>query len=362
MRIRDLQCRMYSAKYERPISNGKYTYYATNIVVLQIFTDEGVTGVGWVHGGSIVKNAIEEMRDYIIGEDPFNVERVWHKLYLPKIFGRKGLTTRAISCIDIALWDIVGKATGTPVYKLLGGYRDQVPVYVAGGYYEEGKDLEALADEVKQNLAIGAKAIKMKVGRTSIREDIKRVERVREAIGPNVKLLVDANNAYRVDEAKKMARLLADYDVYWFEEPVSPDDLEGSAEVTRMSEVPIAAGENEYTRWGFRELAKYRAASIFNADAQVLGGVTEFRKVADLAAAHDIPIAPHGDQEIHVHLVAAFSNGLIVEFYEQNTNNLRSLMFQESSLRLKNGFVSPPSKPGWGVEINFDAISQYEVN
>ena len=175
-------------------------------------------------------------------------------MWMPKLIGRRGLTTRAISAIDIGLWDIRAKVAGMPLYKLLGGFRDRVPTYIAGGYYEEGKGLKELQQEMLDNVEMGARAIKMKVGAVPIREDVERVKAVREAIGPDVKLLVDANCAYRYYEAIQFARRIEEYDIFWFEEPVAPGRLRGAPQAGGGDRIPIATGENEYTRYGFRDL------------------------------------------------------------------------------------------------------------
>ena len=282
-------------------------------------------------------------------------------MYLPKIFGRKGLTTRAISAVDIALWDIIGKAAGRPLYRLLGGSRDEVPVYIAGGYYETDKSVSQLREEMEQNIAKGIKAIKMKIGRLPLSEDLKRIEAIREEVGDRVDILVDANNAYSRIDALKIGRMMEKLNVYWFEEPLAPDDLEGAAELARSLDVPIASGENEYTLWGFRDIITSGSVDIINADAQVLGGITEWRKVAGFAMAHHIPIAPHGSQEIHVHLVASVPNGLIVEYYDSNLASLNDAMFEQKLSLNPNGTVSPFKGPGLGVTINFEAIEPYRV-
>lgn len=361
MVITGLEARAYAKPYERPISNGLYTYVNTEIVTVELFTDEGISGIGWTHGNNIVLETIRALRLLVVGENPFRVERIWNKMYLPKVFGRKGLTTRAISAVDIALWDLMGKATGHSVSELLGGFREEVPAYMAGGYYVDTTDDEgALRDEVQAKLDRGARAIKMKVGRLGIREDIRRVELVRSVIGDDVDLLVDANNAYRLADAQRMARELERLGCYWFEEPLHPDALRGASELARSVDIPIAAGENEYTRWGFRDLIHAGAADIINPDAQVLGGITEWRKVAAYASAHHIPVAPHGDQEIHVHLVAAVDNGLIVEYYDKGLNTLQDLLIH-SDLVFVNGNVRPPSGPGLGVELDYEAAEPYRV-
>jgi L-alanine-DL-glutamate epimerase-like enolase superfamily enzyme len=280
---------------------------------------------------------------------------------VPKLVGRRGTETRVISGIDIAIWDLVGKITGQPVYKLLGGFADRIDVYIAGGYYEEGKGLRELAQEMESNLELGARAVKMKIGGESTSVDVERVRTVREAIGPDIKLMVDANNAYRHHEAITIAKRMEEFDIYWFEEPCGADDYDGHARVVAATSIPIAAGENEYTRYGFRDLIQHRAASILQPDANILGGVTEFRKVADLAAAHDLAVSPHGSQDVHIHLVAAIPTGLILEFYRDTVDPMWDQKFKET-LRLDgDGMLAPPDRPGFGIEPNCEALERYRI-
>jgi D-arabinonate dehydratase len=363
MKITGLQARAYSAPYQRPIANGKYTYVSTDIAMAVVSTDEGVTGYGWASGGAIavVFHTLESLRERILGEDPFNVERIWEKMYQPKIYGRKGLTTRAISAVDIALWDIRGKAAGRSIWQLLGGYQPSIPAYIAGGYYEENKTYGKLQQEMRDNVARGAKAVKMKIGGASIGIDIERIDAVRDAIGPGISLLVDANNAYNRPDALKMGRELDRRDIYWFEEPLSPDDLEGCAGLCKKLDTPIAIGENEYTRWGFKQIIDTEAAQIINADAQVLGGITEWKKVADIAMAGHVLMAPHGDQEIHTHLVCSVPNGIIAEYYDTNTNALLRAMFKSPVTLDSLGKVSPQGGNGIGVDPDFESLEQFRI-
>jgi D-arabinonate dehydratase len=282
-------------------------------------------------------------------------------MWVPKLIGRRGLTTRAISAIDIGLWDLRAKVAGLPLYKLLGGYRDRVPTYIAGGYYEEGKGLQELAQEMIDNVEMGARAIKMKVGAVSISEDVERVRVVREAIGPEVKLMVDANCAYRVHEAIQLAKRIEPYEPYWFEEPIAPDDYDGHRRLVEATTIPIATGENEYTRYGFRDLITRGQVAILNADAKILGGVTEFMKVAALAQAYDLDIAPHGSQDIHIHLVAAIANGLILEFYRDTVDPMWARMYHHTLRLNDDGTVSPPDVPGIGIDPNYEALEPYRV-
>jgi D-arabinonate dehydratase len=367
VKITDIRPAFISKQRVTPRTNGKYTYRFTNVVFAFVDTDEGVSGFGWVGGGDrgsqMICQAISEMRDYVVGIDPFCVDQVWAKLYLPKVFGRKGLSTRAISAIDIALWDVKGKATGKPVHKLLGGNLERVPAYIAGGYYADGKTLKDLASEMEAYLKMNARAVKMKVGAVPIRQDIERVRVVRETIGPDISLLVDANNAYWPHEAVRFARAVEKYDPFWFEEPVSPDDIPGQATVAAATTIPIAIGENEYTRWGFRDLIDNKCADVLNADAQVLGGITEWKRVANLAAAYDIPVAPHGNQDVHVHCVASAPNSLILECGQLDPKEpiLLDEIFTNRQRLGKDGLCPVPQTPGMGIELDMKAFEKYRA-
>lgn len=361
MKITKIGTREYRWPRHKPIANGKHTYTHVNFAVVEIETDDGITGVGLGGAGRIERATIEHLTPLLIGEDPIDVERLWHKLWVPKLVGRRGLTTRAIAALDIGLWDIRAKYARLPLYKLLGGFRDRVPTYIAGGYYEEGKGLRELAQEMEANLRMGAKAVKMKIGGVSISEDVARVRQAREAIGPDVKLMVDANCAYRAYEAIQIARRIEPYDIFWFEEPVMPDDYDGHRRLAQATSIPIATGENEYTRYGFRDLIKNECAAILNADAKVLGGVTEFMKVAALAQANDLDIAPHGSQDIHVHLVAAISNGLILEFYRDTVDPMWGRVYHHTLTLNSDGTVSPPNVPGIGADPNHESLAEFRV-
>ena len=376
MKVTDVRMEVYRWPRHIPIRNGRYTYPTNGLDVIKIDTDEGISGIGFCGSvqetlsnlGDVSLNAVRDvgpsilqhLKQNVLGQDPFDTERIWDEMWQPKLVGRRGITTRIISGIDIGLWDIRGKVAGRPLYKMLGGFSDKIPVYIAGGYYEEGKGLEDLVNEMQSAVATGTNAVKMKVGGASIVEDVERVKVVREAIGSDVRLMVDANCAYRFYEAIELARKIERYDIFWFEEPVNPDDYEGHRLISRATSIPIATGENEYTRYGFRDLIQNRCAAILQPDAMIMGGVTEFMKVAAIAQAHDLPIAPHGIQEVHVHLVTAISNGLTLEFYGGATDPMWGQMFKDE-LQIEDGFVSPPDSPGLGVELNDEALKPYRV-
>jgi len=335
--------------------------------ITEVTTDEGIKGF-WIGGN---KEIIERrIRPKILGEDPLNIERIWMKMYMggTRKPVAKGDYIVAMSRVDNALWDLAGKILDQPVYKLLGGYTNRVRVYAAGGYYAEGKTIEDLVKEMESNVAEGFTAVKMKVGgwRFGIKmeTDVQRVSAVREAIGDEIDLMVDANNAWNAYEAKRFAKLIEPYHPFWFEEPVHPDDIEGSLEVKASTFIPIASGENEFAHYGFRDLISKRAVDIVQADPNIAGGLTEIRKIAAMADAYHIHFAPHGGHIIGSHAVAAFPNGLIVECYASKASPYRDPdpppRLYNDPLEVKNGWIEIPDKPGFGMEIDEKIAEKYE--
>src|SRR5262249_42010565 len=210
-----------------------------------------------------------------------------------------------ISAVDIALWDLLGKTTGLPLYRLLGGSRDTVPAYASGGYYRDEDPIQAITAEMERYVGLGFRDVKMKVGGAALEVDVARVRAARDVIGPLGRLALDANNAYRtLPEALRAARAFQPYDPWWFEEPLSPDNAAGHAELARQIETPVATGEIHQTRWDFRDLIERKSAAILQPDAGVLGGVSEWLKVAHAAATFDLPVAPHWHADLHIHLAA----------------------------------------------------------
>lgn len=365
MKVADVKMETYRWKRNRPIRNGRYVYPFTGLNIAKVETDEGITGIGIggnaLEGADSIRSIAEDLKQYVIGQDPFDTEKIWAEMYQPKLIGRRGYTTRVLSAFDIALWDIKGKALNIPLYKLLGGFTDKVHVYIAGGYYEADKGLDGLVSEMEENIKMGTKAIKMKIGGAPINTDVERVRVVREGIGPDIQLMVDANNAYYYYEAIEIARKIEKYDVFWFEEPVYPDDYRGHQLISQATIIPVATGENEYTRYGFRDLIENRCAAILQPDAFCVGGVTEFMKIATLAQAYDLPISPHGKQDVHVHLAAAIPNGLNAEFYRETVDPMWGKMFKDTVKIDKEGCIHPPDRPGLGIELNEEALAPHRV-
>jgi L-alanine-DL-glutamate epimerase-like enolase superfamily enzyme len=285
----------------------------------------------------------------------------------------KGEWLRNLSKVDIAIWDLIGKAAGKPVYKLLGGYADRIPVYAAGGYYREDKGIDDLAEELKGFVDHGFTAVKMKVGAwrfgVSMETDIERVRAAREAVGPDVKLMVDANNAWDAKNAIKFIKAVECYDPYWFEEPVVADDFRGSAEVKNATSVLVASGENEMTRWGSRDLIDSRAVDVIQTDPALCGGFTEIRKIAAMASAQHIWFAPHGGRVLGATAVCSMPNGLIVESYPLSQwrvelpldpENPEEKLLEEPN-PVVNSWIEMSQEPGLGYKLNEDVAEKYEV-
>jgi len=330
---------------------------APGMTLLEVYTDGGIVGRSVPAGGeSLIER---ELLPRIKGENPFFVERIWDRMYHHNRKPvAKGEYIRAMGAVDIAVWDIIGKAMNLPVYKILGACSEHIRVYAAGGYYEEGKGLRELAKEMEEYIQEGFRAVKMKIGGVPMRQDAERVRAVRDAVGPDVDIMIDANNAWNAYDAIKFGRMVEKYDPYWFEEPVEPDDFAGCAEVKKALDIPIVAGENEFTRWGARDLIQADSADILNLDVVVSGGITEYRKIAALASAFHIPVAPHGNPHMAVHVLASVPNTLIMETYPgvESKYNLALPLFP-----VKDGYIAPPEKPGIGVDPDAEMIRKYKV-
>ncbi len=363
MRITDLRHEYFRWKKNKAIANGKHTYAYCGLAVIIIETDEGIRGYGF-SGPVLGMNAFflaEEWKEKLIGQDPMNIDYIWNKLYVPKIIGRKGLATRAISGIDMALWDIKAKALGVPLSGLLGKCRDGVPAYIGGGYYGKDKTLKDLQKEMEHYISLGVAGVKMKIGALSPREDALRVKAVREAIGPDKILMVDANGAYSYYRAIELAKRIEEYDIYCFEEPVAPYDCEGMKRVAEKTVIPLAAGENEYTKWGFRELIESKAVPILNPAPFLMGGVTEFLKVAALSQAYCLELAPHGDQTINVSLGVSTENVSYVEYYPEEYDEVWLHAFDYPLCLNEDGLLLPPDRPGIGFKPNYQILNQYRI-
>lgn len=375
-RIKKVTAHVVAAPVAKPFTSSRGWLYTTRgTCLVEIETERGIIGWGECYGPSLVAKAFidSQLAPRVIGMDAFDIEVVWEGLYNRiKDYGQTGMAIAAISGIDIALWDIVGKACGKPVHKLLGGaFRTEVKAYATGLYFTDMKRLtEEAVEEAQKFVAEGFGAIKMKIGLKSRSEDEARIAAVRKAIGPDVSLMVDANHCFMVPDAIRLGRRLEELDIAWFEEPISPEDIDGYVEVTRALDIAVAGGENDFTRWGFRDKIVRKAMDIVQPDVCAAGGLSECKKIAALAATHGVECVPHAwgsavGLAATLHFLAAipdqppslFARPPLLEF-EQEENPFRDHLAREP-IRHRAGIVQVPTGPGLGIEIDRDVIERY---
>jgi len=325
------------------------------LVTVRVRDADGAEGMGYTftvgrNGGAIHDILRREIPEIVAGQDANRIEFLWNRLWWGLHYGgRGGPTVLAISAFDMALWDLKAKRASLPLWKLLGGFDPRVPCY-AGGI-----DLELSPDELirqtEGNLAKGFRAIKMKVGREKLSEDVEKVAAMREHLGAEFPLMVDANMKWSVDEAVRAARAFRPYDLTWLEEPISPDDVAGHARVVRDGGLPIAAGENLRTIWDFRHLIASGGVTYPEPDVTNCGGVTAFMKIAHLAEAFNLPVTSHGAHDITAHLLAAAPNRSYLEAHGFGLDR-----YIAEPLKLEDGFALAPDRPGHGIEFDWKGL------
>ena len=339
------------------------------LVVVEVVTDDGLTGVGTVGGfcGAAVSILRGHYRELLLGEDPRDVERLWEKLYRASArYGSRGAAIEALSGVDIALWDILGKATGQPVFRLLGGRtKPRVPVY--SSHLRSSMGLATLAAMAKADVAAGFKAVKLFLtqapgyGDAALRHCLDATRTVRDAIGPGVDLMVDPNMRWNVPFTLEYARAAAELRLRWIEEPIPHDDREGYARLSRALDIPIAAGEHEYTRFPFAEMLREGCLGVLQPDVNRVGGITEARRIVALASAHSLPVCFHQGWLHSYHQIAAFPACPIGEYFPPPDpaapagNALNWLVLRGEPLATE-GAVDLPETPGFGWEIDRAAL------
>ena len=371
MKITDIRTAVVRVPIDRPTAIATRQLGAREYILVWIDNDAGHTGVGYTYAGTVGGAATyeflrEAFQPLLLGQDPRLIEHHWAAMYQEVLLaGRRGAALRAISAVDIALWDLLGKIAGLPLYRLLGGWADEVPAYASGGYYRPGDPLDNIRDEVLFHKELGFTDFKIKIGGAAFDVDVDRVRIARETIGPSGRLALDANNAWRWPfEAIQFARAVEDCNIWWLEEPLSPDDIAGHAEIARTLETPVATGEIHATRWDFRDIIAQKAADILQPDANVLGGIGEWMKVAHTAASFNLPVAPHWHANVHAHLVAAAHNSITVEYFalEQDIYNFERLVTPETRLKIKDGRIPLPQGAGIGIELDAQAIDRWRMD
>lgn len=364
MRIANVETALYRIQRQPGLSNSTQQIEATSLLTAHVRTDEGLEGVGWTysHGtsGRGMKEAIDTLlAPRIMGEDPAYVERLYDRMWksvFPNIT-MSGLTTVALAPLDIALWDLAGKATGKPLFRLLGGYRDSVPAYGSG--LDLAYSTEDLLDQVTNFVDQKYWGVKIKIGRENLGEDLERLRAVRKAIGPYTPLMVDANQRWSVGEAVTRARAMEEFNLFWLEEPILAEDHGGYERLSNTVNVALATGEGEWMPEGFLDLFQRGAVQFVQADVCRVGGVTPWMRIARVADAYHLPMAPHLVEEISMHLCCGASNGHLVEHLP--TLNLNNTGYILNPVLPRDGKFNPTEDPGHGVLFDWAALEGVRI-
>jgi len=375
MRIRDVKIYALSAPLSEPFAYSQGWVESRGACIVEVIGEDGTSGFGEAFGppkpvAAIVAHYAQE----VIGSDAFATEEIWQRLYNRlRDHGRKGLPIEAQSAIDIALWDLKGRALGMPIYRLLGGpLRSRVQAYATGFYRKRAGDpLQYLLAEAEMRVAAGFPAIKLKLG-FGMEGDIALCRAVRRLVGEKITIMVDANHAYDATAAIALGRQIEECRIAWFEEPVPPEDWQGYRETKAALRIPIAGGEAEFTRWGFRKLIADRVLDILQPDTCAAGGISECKKIADMANAFGMRVNPHVwgtgiGMAAALQVLAVLPHnppGLfpiepVLEF-DQSEHPFRMEVLQEPIVQ-RNGWVDIPTGPGLGVEINRAALERFRI-
>jgi L-alanine-DL-glutamate epimerase-like enolase superfamily enzyme len=338
-------------------THGQITHF--ELVTSRVREADGAEGLGYTYtvgvGGAAIRSLIEDLRPLLVDQDAERIEALWQRMWWGSHYvGRGGLAAFAIAALDTALWDLRGRRRGLPLWKLLGGHHPRVKAYAGG--IDLLFPLDRLLRQTDENLAKGFRAIKMKVGRPQLREDVERVRAMRERLGPDVPLMVDANMRWTADEAIRASRALAAHAVFWLEEPTIPDDVPGHARILAEGALPVAAGENLRTIHEFARLIGAGGVSFPEPDVSNVGGVTAWLKVAHLAEAHNLPVTSHGVHDLHVHLLAAVPNASYLEVHGFGLER-----FIAHPLEIQDGEATAPDRPGHGVELDWKGLEAFQA-
>ena len=343
-------------------SGGHLTGRLTTLV--RVTTNHGIIGIGAAYGHPMLIRTIIEhhLAPMLIGEDPVEVETLWHKMYrLTRWYGRKGVAISALGALDTAFWDLRGKAQGKPVYALLGGTRNSVPAYASALLWSD--DIDGLAAEAAGYVAQGYRRVKMRLGKSEA-YDTAAVRAVRQSVGSSVGVIVDASMRYSLEVAERMAALLEELDVFWYEEPFEPDDIDNYVALRQRISVPIAAGENEFGVEGFRELLRAAAVDVVQPDACRAGGITACHQVGVMAAQYGASVGPHTWSDAvaltaNAHVVASLPNGLSVEVDRTGNPFIDDLLMEP--LDIRDGLLHLADAPGLGIALNQDTVDRYTL-
>ena len=381
MKVTGIETYFLSAPLPQPVRTSTSTISRVSEVIVKLTTDSGHVGIGEAHGPflfqgtdglRVVNDILKSITPLVIGQDPFDGERIWQEMFgltytsvrgIPPLAKQQRQLVTAISAVDIALWDLKGKAVGRPVFALLGGaLRQRAPAYVTGFYYRDGERPDDLRREAAMYLEHGYKTVKVKVGGLTPEADAERVGVIRQAVGKDVAIMLDANQGWDLPTAVRAAQLCERHDIFWLEDPMPWfDERQTLRRLKEAVNIPIAAGETEYTPFGLRTMVAEGLVDYLIIDSTWAGGLTTWRKAAVMAELYQVPLAAHHDPQIHIHAIAASPTGFILEsFADASRDPLWFELFRERPA-IVDGFMALPEAPGLGLELREDTLEKYGV-
>ncbi|MBP1934698.1 mandelate racemase/muconate lactonizing enzyme family protein [Ammoniphilus resinae] len=361
MRVAQIETNTYNVPLKKPWGDQTHQVTHIEVVVTDITADNGLVGTGFSYSVGVGGKAIQALIDWYIAPKLIGAEiapRVqWHQLWKEAHdAGGGGISTMALSALDIALWDLVAKEQNRPLVQVLGQTRQAIPAYGSG--VNLNLNLSELEDQIRRWLDQGYQAFKIKVGKPDLEEDLERLNMVRNLIGKR-NLMVDANQGWDITSAVEAIKAYAPFNLYWIEEPLLSDDTQGHARLRRLVDAPIAIGENVYTKYQFNEYLASGACDFVQADVIRVGGVTPYLEIASMAQAWNVPMAPHFMLEITGQLLCCIPNARILEDVEGGS--FRELGILANDVGVNNGLFVPPTEPGHGIIFNRDILAQYKL-
>ena len=366
MRITDVEADIVRIPLSTRFSGSVYQIDSRCTIVVRVHTDAGLSGA--IYSGDertgyrMLKDLVTgPMRDAVRGEDPTAIERCWQKMFaLTPHISDKAIAMRAIAAVDIALWDLTGKALGVPVRQLLGGYAERAPV-VRFAYYVQGRDTDDMVRDLQYQRERGIGGVKLKVGGVAVADDLLRVRAIREALGDDFIIVCDANQAWTLDEALEFAYPAQELGLAWLEEPCRWQNADQDMRQVRLrTGIPVAAGQGESSSWGAQRLMDAEAVDILNIDAAICGGISEWRRVAGAAQMRGVQMAHHEEPQLAVQLLPAHAHGLFVEVFEEERD---PVYYQLNSVlpEWDNGEIIAPTEPGLGLHLDAAVLEEYKV-
>jgi len=360
MKITNFKTTLLDVPLQKPIATAIHSIRSAGCVLLELQTDAGIVGQSYVFTLNGVRlKALHEMllgfSPQVEGRDPHFIDAIWQDIWNEmNPIGQKGFSVMALSAIDTACWDIIGKAAELPLHRVFGACRDKVKTYASGGLWLS-QTIDECLNQAQGFLDSGFRGMKIRLGSKNMADDVERVKALREAMGPEVELYADANQSLSPKQAIRLGRQLEAFNLVWFEEPVVYNNLKGNAEVRGALDTPIAGGETEYTRYGMRDILEAGAVDVLMPDLQRIGGLSEFRRTAAIAASYEIPVSSHLFTEHSICIAASEANCISIEHMPWFAP-----LFNET-MEIDDGYIAVPERPGIGFSFNQSAISRYQL-